>query len=191
MPNTPRHHGYTLLELLIVASLLGLAGALLVPYMNRRSTLETQAAVRMVIVDLNFAQADALANQEYRRVHFFEDGSGYAILRVNQANFDHSFDPETADYLYDPLGRAGAQQYYITNFTEDKRFAGVRIGQVKIDGDNPYITYDQLGGTVRAGGATPGTGGSIIVTSEEATYRINIAPFTGKLTVEQVSSNDS
>jgi type II secretory pathway pseudopilin PulG len=186
MSTSSRHHGYTLLELLIIVTLLGLAGSLLIPYMTSRSSLETQAAVRMVIVDLNFAQSDALANQEFRRVHFFEDGSGYAIVRVTQANFDEEFDPDTADYLYDPLGRSGSLQRYITDFTADNRFEGVTIGEVAIDGTNRYITYDHLGGTVRAGGSSPGIGGSIIVTSDEATYRINIAPFTGKLTVEQI-----
>lgn len=186
MRRASRHRGYTLLELLLVITLLGLAGSLLIPYMTTRSSLETQAAVRSVIVDLSFAQSDALANQEFRRVHFFEDGSGYCIVRVTQANFDEPFDPDTADYLHDPLGRVGASQYYITDFTADKRFEGVTIGEVEIDGTNRYITYDHLGGTVRVGGSSPGIGGSIIVTSDEATYRINIAPFTGKLTVEKV-----
>lgn len=186
MRKSNTHHGYTLVELLIVITLLGLAGSLLIPYMFSRSSLETQAAVRMIIVDLNFAQSDALAHQEFRRVHFFADGSGYCIVRVTQADFDEPFDPATADYLRDPLGRAGSAQQYIVDFVADRRFEGVTIGAVNIDGSNRFISYDQLGGTVRAGGASPGIGGSIIVTSDEATYRINIAPFTGKLTVEKV-----
>ncbi len=181
-----RRSGYTLIELLLVISLLGLAGSLLVPYMVGRSSLETQAAVRMIIVDLNFAQSDALANQEFRRVHFFADGSGYCIVRVTQGDFDEQFDPDTADYLYDPLGRAGIAHQYIVNFNEDRRFEGVSVGEVSIDGGNRYISYDQLGGTVRSGGSVPGTGGHIIVTSDEATYRINVSPFTGKLTVERI-----
>lgn len=181
-----RRPGYTLVELLLVISMLGLAGSLLIPYMVGRSSLETQAAVRMIIVDLNFAQSDALAHQEFRRVHFFEDGSGYCIVRVTQSDFDDEFDPDTADFLYDPLGRAGKAHQYIVDFTSDRRFEGVTISEVAIDGSNPHVSYDQLGGTVRSGGSIPGTGGHIIVTSEEATYRINVAPFTGKLTVEKL-----
>jgi len=178
--------GYTLVELLIVLALLGLASSLLIPYMVGRSSLETQAAVRMIIGDLSFAQSDALAHQEFRRVQFFADGSGYCIVRVTQADFNSPFNPATADYLHDPLRRAGLHGHYIVNFEENRRFDDVTISAVNIDGSNNFITYDQLGGTVRAGGSAPGIGGSITVTSPEATYQINIAPFTGKLTVERV-----
>ena len=190
MSHSGRRHGYTLVELLLVISLLGLAGSLLIPYMTGRSSLEVQAAVRMVIVDLSFAQSDALAHQEFRRVHFFEDGSGYCIVRVTQDGFNDPFDAETADYISDPLGRGGREHHYITNFITDTRFEGVTISDVSIDGDNRYVTYDQLGGTVRAGGSSPGIGGSITISSEEAVYRVNIAPFTGKLTVERVEDEE-
>lgn len=177
--------GYTLIELLIVVAVLGLAASLLIPYMAGRSSLETQAAVRRVIADLSFAQSDALAHQEYRRVYFYPDGRGYCLLRITGA-FDAAFDPNTADYLIDPITVTNSSSHYIVDFTADSRYAGVSIGNVSIDSSARFITYDALGGTVMGGGTLPGTGGYITVTSDEATYRINIAPFTGKLTVEKI-----
>jgi len=170
--------GYTLLELLIVVGVLALAGALLVPSFSEPDSLKVQAAVRRIIGDLSFAQSDALAQQELRRVYFYEDGSGYAILR-------EPFDPAT-DFIFDPLARADNNGAYVIDFTVEDRFEGVTITSVNIDGGERFVTYDELGGTVTTAG-TGGTGGSIVIESPNSSYRINIAPFTGKLTVEKIN----
>jgi len=185
-----RRKGYTLIELLIVIAILGLAGALLVPRLVQQDSMTAQAAVRKLIGDLSFAQSDALAHQEYRRVHFYADGSGYCIIRVNDSNFGDdwaTFDPADIDYINDPLAPANEDGRYITNFTTDARFAQVRITSVDIDdgvadpaGD---IIYDSLGGTLRPDG-TPGIGGDIVLSANADAFTIGVSPFTGKLTVE-------
>ncbi|MHC4827474.1 MAG: prepilin-type N-terminal cleavage/methylation domain-containing protein, partial [Planctomycetota bacterium] len=60
---TPAARGYTLIELILVMALLALAAALLVPHLVGRDSLAVQAAIRLLIADLSFAQTDALANQ--------------------------------------------------------------------------------------------------------------------------------
>jgi len=174
--------GYTLIELLMIVALLGLAGSLLIPYMVGRTSLETQSVVRMIVADLHFAQHDALAHQEYRRVHFFEDGSGYALIRV--ASLDESFDPDTADYLYHPASPGATLDRYLVDLSSDDRFSDVAITTADFDSGNRFITYDEMGGTVAPNGE-PGGFGTITVTSPEATYHIYVSPFTGKLTVDR------
>ncbi|MCH8150923.1 MAG: type II secretion system protein [Planctomycetes bacterium] len=176
--------GYTLIELILVMGILALAAALLVPHLVDRDSLAVQSAVRLIIADLSFAQSDALANQEYRRIQFYADGRGYCLYRVTDADFADPFDPNLVDYDYllDPLH---AQRDYIVDFTEGSRFEGISISAVNIDGGTRQITYDALGGTVVAVG-TPGTGGQITVSSPSGDYRIDIAPFTGKLTVTKL-----
>jgi prepilin-type N-terminal cleavage/methylation domain-containing protein len=176
---------YTLIELIIVIALLGLAGSMLVPQIVGRHSMVAQAAVRKIISDLSFAQSDALSHQEFRRVHFYDDGSGYCIVRVTDETFDDDFDADTADYVIDPLSPGGDASSYIVDFVADDRFEGVSISAVAIDGGAEFITFDQLGGTVMDGSA-PGVGGSFVVSAADASYKINIAPFTGKLTVEKV-----
>ena len=177
---------YTMLELLIVIAVLGIAGALLIPHLAYKDSLASQAAVRLLIADLSFAQSDALANQEFRRVYFYPDGRGYCIVRVTEATFDLLFDPATADYIDDPLGVVGETGRYIVDFTTKNRFDNVLIDAVSIDGGNSYVTYDALGGTVMTGGAAPGTGGPIYVKAADNLYRVDIAPFVGKLTVTKM-----
>ncbi|MEE8153897.1 MAG: type II secretion system protein [Phycisphaerales bacterium] len=176
---------YTLIELLIVIAVLGIAGALLIPHLAYKDSLASQAAVRLVISDLSFAQSDALANQEFRRVYFYPDGSGYCILRVTEADFDDPFDPNTANYIDDPLGVVGDSGGYIVDFTTRNRFDNVSINSVNFDGGNLYVTYDALGGTVITGNA-PGTGGQLRVQAADDIYQIDITPFVGKLTVTKI-----
>ncbi len=183
-PDKSKSRAYTLIEILIVVAILGISAAMLIPYIGDRGGLEVQAAVRMVISDLSFAQSDALAHQEYRRVYFYPDSRGYCIIRVTDADFNNAFDPATADYITDPLG--SGDQAYIVDFTTDDRFAGVAIKTVNIDSGSQFVTFDALGGTVRTG-SIPGVGGTIEVSSGSTVYQIDLAPFTGKLTVANVT----
>jgi prepilin-type N-terminal cleavage/methylation domain-containing protein len=174
--------GYTLIELLIVIAILGISGALLVPYMVNRDTMNAQSAVRRVIGDLSFAQSDALAHQQLRRVHFYDDGHGYCVTRVTDADLSQPFNQATADYIRDPLAGPGSGGNYIVDFVTDERFKGIIIESTDIDGGGHDLHFDTLGGTIMAGGA-PGTGGTIILASGPERYQITISPFTGKLTV--------
>ncbi|MHC4220088.1 MAG: hypothetical protein ACYSU7_16710 [Planctomycetota bacterium] len=176
---------YTLIELIMVMAVLALAAALLVPNLIGRDSLTVQAAVRLIIADLSFAQTDALANQEFRRIVFYDDGRGYCLIRVPDEGWvtPADLDDPTVDYVYDPLGNMGR---YIVDFVEDERFEGVMVTAADIEGlslaDRPEITYDQLGGTVNSLGG-PGIGGNIVVSFGDESYRIDVAAFTGKLTV--------
>jgi prepilin-type N-terminal cleavage/methylation domain-containing protein len=182
-----RNHAYTLIELLIVVAMLGIAASMVVPQLSGRESLTVQAAVRQVISDLNFAASDALAHQEYRRVVFFDDGTGYAIVRVTDATFNNAFDPGTADFIYDPMASAAENGQYIVDFDEDSRFEGVTISAAALDGTNRFVTYDALGGTVTSGGV-PGLGGTIEITLSGFVYEITIEPFTGKMNVAKTST---
>jgi general secretion pathway protein H len=184
-----RRHGYTLIELIIVIAILGVAGALVVPHLVGRDILAAQAAVRQLIADLSFAQSDALAHQAYRRVHFYDDGRGYCILEVDENTYDDAFaDPDNppGEYVHDPLAPGGGEGRYILDFTENDDYEGISIESVSVDGGNRDVIYDPLGGTVMAG-LTPGTGGTIVLRSPNARYEIEIAAFTGKLTVRDLN----
>lgn len=201
MRDVSRHRlirkGYTLIELIIIIALLGVASAILIPHLTNLKTLEVQAAVRTIIADMSFAQSDALANQELRRLHFYPDGRGYCLIRLEAADFNKNFDysdgapaVDAPEYLIDPLGGAGLLERYVVDFRADTRYQSVSIESATIDGvvllpDGTDITYDELGGTVSAPNV-PGQGGTIVVRSEDDRYEIQIAPFTGKISVNHL-----
>ena len=183
--------GYTLVELIAVVMILGVAGMLLVPNLVDRSTFAIQAASRSVVADMVFAQSDALANQEFRRLQFIpaelgETGYvGFCIIRVTPENFNHPFDPDTADFILDEQGSSDQLGRYIVDFTSDDRFGAVRISSVDIDAGMDYITFDEYGGSVSSSSGAPGTGGEVELEGGNGQrYLVNIAPFTGKTTVQ-------
>ena len=181
-----RLRAYTLIELLLVIALLGIAAAMVVPRLVGQDIMTVQAAVRLIMADLSFAQSDALAHQEMRRVHFYDDGRGYAIVRGSSfADFDDPFDADAADYVEDPLANASDAGRFIVDFSEDDRFTGVTIDVVEFDGANRFVTYDALGGTLRAANL-PGTGGRIELSMNGVRFEITVSPFTGKLSVAQL-----
>jgi len=144
--------GYTLIEVLIVVTILGLAGALLVPYLSSKGDFDTQAAVRTLIADITFAQSDALANQGFRSVYFYPDGTGWCLVRASEDSLGDEFDPATADYVYDPLASNSEAGAYVVNLRDRQQFSSVRVYSVNLDSGKRVLTFDELGGTVAAGG---------------------------------------
>jgi prepilin-type N-terminal cleavage/methylation domain-containing protein len=178
---------YTLIEVLIVVAILGLAAAVLIPSMSGRGDFDTQAAVRALISDISFAQSDALANQSFRRIHFYEGGTGWCLVKLAEDELAQEFDPETADFVVDPLKGAARGGTYAIDFVQDDRYASERVEGVSIDGGKRDITFDELGGTVTSGGL-PGRGGTLILRSPDAAYRLEIAPVTGKVRVTRLAA---
>ena len=186
--------GYTLVELLVVVGILAIAGTLLLPNLIDKGTFAIQAACRSIVSDIVFAQSDALANQEYRRFQFTTGGvgsdeyTGYCITRVNPTNMSWPFDEDTADYVDDWMGSARNSGRFIVDFTSDERFQGVVIKRVDLDSGLDYMTFDEYGGSIASAGGAPGIGGVIELSSRNYEYRVTVAPFTGKTTVEVLES---
>jgi len=168
-----RFRGVTLIELLIVVALLGIAGALLIPNMSHVGDFTLEASARRVVSDLNFAQSDAMARQSPRRVLFDAEGTGYRVL-------EPPYDPEE-DVLSDPLSWDGTGTYAI-DFTNDPRFDGISV-ETTIPGDASFITYDEVGGPVDESGSPLGRSEIVLVHPRGDRAVIAVAAFTGQISV--------
>ncbi len=169
--------GYTLVELLIVVTILGILGTMVIPSFGSTNVLRTQAAVRTIVADITFAQSDALAYQQPRAVMFDADTNSYTLVEVNGATLDAD-----ADALYDPRGPEQRYRVYLGEMD----FGGAFIENVSFNGGTALI-FDEIGGPVPSASSTSlSTGGSLEVVGPQARYRINVAPFTGRVTVEQI-----
>lgn len=163
---------YTLVELLIVIVMLGIASALVVPSLATTNVLRIQAAVRTIVADINFAQSDALARQRGRAVMFDIPHNTYSIVEI----------PANATTL-DPVHNT----IYTVDFTNSRKFDDARITSAVFDG-TPNLIYDELGGPVtNPSASTPGNGGTIVVTGSGSTFNIIVEPYTGRVTVNRVS----
>ncbi|MEX0877155.1 MAG: prepilin-type N-terminal cleavage/methylation domain-containing protein [Phycisphaerales bacterium] len=169
--------GYTLVEVLVVVVILGIAGALVAPSLGQVGVLRIQSAVRTVVADITFAQMDALGYQEQRAIVFDIDNNEYTLVQVNGTTIDVD-----NDALYDNSGPG--QRYRVS--LNDEIFGGTVIESVNFDGDHILI-YDEIGGPV----STPGSsnlsdGGSIVLAGPLSRFRIDVAAFTGRVTVTRL-----
>jgi prepilin-type N-terminal cleavage/methylation domain-containing protein len=163
--------GYTLIELMIVITVLGIAGALVIPAFSQTTSLQVQAAVRTIVADLTVAQSDAIAFQQGRGIQFYPSTTGaikYVVAEVRGTTFD----PTLNKIIDQDLG--------------NKAFGGAVVNATTLTNDRLF--FDALGGPVTtAGGSTPSSGGTINLQGSGMKYEIQVEPYTGRLTVVDTS----
>ncbi len=155
--------GFTLVEVLVVIVIIGLAGAIVVPSLLNPGTLGVQAAGRMIISDILIAQNDAIASQAVRRVIFEPANNRYRVT-------DQAGTTLNASWKSGGLGAAN----FIVDFNTDPRFTGVTMQNPVFNGV-AFLEFDPLG--------APTDGGSVDVLGGNIRYRIAVAPFTGLVTI--------
>ena len=179
-PNAGRtrlSRAFTLIEVLIVVALLGIASAILLPTIGSVNVLQIQGAVRTVVTDLTFAQNDAIAYQERRAVMFDVASSSYRLVAVP----GNVIDPET-NILYNRTSPNGL--YEVSFFQQNFGDSRITRAEFNNDEDDNTIIFDSLGGPVAdPGGNTPGAGGIIEIRDAEQSFEIRVEPFTGRINV--------
>ncbi len=179
--------GWTYIELLTTITVLAIAAVVLVPHASSGASAAGQSATRLLVTDVLAAQMDAVANQEFRRIHFFADGSGWCVEILDSSQLSTPYNSATALYADDASESQGHDQKTYINFNQDSRFSNMSIDSPLFDGANTSVIFDQTGGIVAPNGS-PSTGGSFEVHSGEHAWQVQLAPLTGKVTVTKVGS---
>jgi len=115
----------TLVELLIVIMLVAIAATLAIPMLGGTNTTRLQAAARLLVADLGFAQAESITHADDPCVVTFDQANGsYAVARSSA--------PGT------PITDPAANQPYVTQFGTGRAagMAGVSIQEYSLGGDN-------------------------------------------------------
>ena len=159
-----RQRAFTLIEVLITVTIIGIAAAVVVPRMLEAGTLTTQGAARMVVADLLVAQNDAVAQQDARRVVFDTVNNRYSVT-------------DDAGTVITAKWEGSGANNYIRQFGLGSRFETVALSNVTFAGN--LIEYDALG--------APSSGGSVDVVSNGTAYRVTVAALTGRVTVNAIT----
>ncbi|QOI99012.1 MAG: prepilin-type N-terminal cleavage/methylation domain-containing protein [Phycisphaeraceae bacterium] len=166
-PCNAKTRGYTLIEVLIVVVVLGIAASLVTPSMGGSGSLRVQAAVRTIVADITFAQSDSLAFQAGRALIFNPDENEYTMVEVRSSTLDPEVD-----------------RVQLTSFNHGK-FGDARITRVAFSGDaGNLLIFDEMGAPVTAPlGSTPASNGFVEVEGSGQRFTLTVEGFTGRVSV--------
>jgi type II secretion system protein H len=170
-----RKNGFTLVEILCVVVILGIAAATIVPQMGARDDLKLSAAARALMADLAYAQSRAITKQRKQYIQFGEGQYELLSRTTDAAPLSPLTHPDRPRRLR-RIVRLGPLR-------------DVRVATASFDGQATLV-FDELGspmsydGTSAATLASPGT---IRFESGTAVLTMQIEPYTGEITLS--SSN--
>jgi type II secretion system protein H len=170
---TSRSRGFTLVEILVVVVILGIASAIIIPSLGSRDDLTCAAAARVLMADLIYAQNRAIATQQRQFVNV--SGNTYSLMEMDSSS--------TLQNLNHPVN--------LTPYTQTFGVARTAFDKVAIDsfdfGGPSVVGFDELGSPfsydTSTGTQTPlASAGNIVLSCGAAKLTIAIEPFTGETT---------
>jgi type II secretory pathway pseudopilin PulG len=162
---------YTLVEVLVLVTIMGIAGAVVIPSFGSTDALRVQGALRTVVADMTLAQSDAVAMQTSRGLIFMPDdaASAYVIADVSGGTLDED-----------------------SPFAERRDLGGSRFGFARIESTtltNNMLIFDALGGPVDGPDSdNPAPAGAVIISGANQRFRINVEAYTGRVTVQSIAA---
>jgi len=170
--------GFTLVEILVVVIILGIAGAIIVPALGTRDDLRAAAAARVIMADLIFTQNLAITNQGNRYITFDVVNQKYSVTDATGGVITHPVD----------------QVPYVQNFSSAVK--GVRnldnmklvsTNFVGISGNKQFtMGFDELGTPLTysaLGTYETLSAGTIVIQSGKYKLKVDIEPYTGQISV--------
>lgn len=187
----PRRWGFTLVEILAVVVILGIASAIIIPHMGTRDDMKAAAAARVIVADLIYAQNLAISTGTPVYVRFDKTNNNYSML-TNPLSSKTNF----GDLVMHPV----TQQTYIQTFGDSdvKRvdpWENVSLDTVALNGtDSSYqnqftVGFDEIGSPYVYNYTLDlkndlADGSKIIIKAGTLTTQVNIAAATGEITVQ-------
>ncbi len=167
---TARHgDGFTMVELVLVITLLGLLAWVAYPKFATYYEIKLDAAARRVAADVRYAQNQSIGT---RTVHglLFEPALGRYTV----------FAPSPATPVADPTDRAKPLR---VDFSTKTEYQGVTLASASF-GTTPGVTFDYFGVPLDTSGVELSTAGRVVLTYQGLADTIEVTPGTGKVTVK-------
>lgn len=162
--------GFTLLEIMVVVIIIGIAAMIAVPMLGTAADLQVRAAAERIAADLEYAKGLAISHQKPFSVEFDTATETYSILDENGDPVSHPARPS---------------QDYVVNFSTDREMSSVNIGAAVFNSVMyDTVTFDYLGSPYRGTGTgTPLNLGRVTLQAGDFTLYVNVEPITGYISI--------
>ena len=164
---------FTLIEILVVVVILGIAAAIVVPAIGSRNDLKATSAARMMMADLIYAQNRSISQQKPHYVRFNAGAETYEIFEQMSPSTVYIKHPVEASNFIVTVGPSGP-----------KPIRDVLIDTASFDGKT-ILMFDELGTPFAYDAGTnsysPMTAGSIRLACGDLRLTIVVEPFSGEL----------
>ena len=190
--NLRRRGGFTLVEILCVLVIIGIASAVVIPALGSRDDLKTSAAARVLVADLIYAQNQAIATQKTVYVRFDTAGNCYRLLTTASNGGDTVMSHPMTLQPYAQVFGVGTDA--VTGVVATKGLDTITIDSVDFDGiDTNYnndftLAFDEMGEPYAwdygQSNKSSLKNGSIVLKSGTFTTTITVSPYTGELLVQ-------
>ena len=166
--------GFTLVELIIVVVILGIAAALVVPMVSNAADMQVRSAANRIAADMDYAKGLAITHQRSYSVVFDPANESYEI-RVEPAG--------TGDVIENPL----TGNDFVVDFSADSRLSRVNIVSADFDSDSSdAISFDYLGSPYHGKSTAAGdalNSGQITLQADNFSLTVDVEPVTGYVTI--------
>lgn len=170
---------FTLIEILMVVAILGIAGALIVPQIGSRDDLKVAAAARVIMADLIYAQNLAITRQTNHYVAFDVPGLRYSV--ASGASLTPVQHPVNRTPYVQRWGSGGSPGLRGAQVVSASFAAGAMSSTV--------VGFDEMGAPLAFIDGNPQMlgAGEIIVQCAGFRLKLEIEPFTGQIKVSRTS----
>jgi len=172
-PQAYSRPGFTLIEILVVVVILGIAAAIIVPHIGSRSDLKATSAARLMMADLIYVQNRSISQQKWHYVQFDTATNSYKVMDQVSPTQNIITHPVEQSPFVVAIGAAGPAP-----------LRDVNINTVNFDGQKT-IAFDEMGTPYAynpgTNVTTALTSGTITLKCKEMSINILIEPFTGEL----------
>jgi type II secretion system protein H len=167
-----RNIGFTLIEILIVVVIIGIAAMIAVPMMSSAASMQIRSAANIVAADLEYAKSMAISRGQNFSMVFDKNSESYSIKDQNGNTISH------------PIKKGSL---YVINFASDSRLGQVDIVDAVFNPNSSQtISFDYLGSPYSGTGtSSPLNSGIITLQAGGNTKTVTVEPVTGYISITE------
>lgn len=169
MGQIKKNQGYTLIELVLLMSLIIILAVSAIPFFINVGETKAEAAAKKLISDLTYARQLARNYNDIHGISFDSAAETYTVHQYNPSTF-------SSTTVTDPLTRSNM----VINYSQIAGLSGVNIQSVNFGGTS-IIRFSTMGAPQDGNGTDLATAGTVVLEEGGVTRTIQVQPNTGEI----------